>query len=194
MMNAAMRATMTCIGFTIAGAQQVIVDEQNILSSLYEIQLFTDDEIESLCKVLRHPGGMLGPGAAPGVLVQNPGVQVNQQRAEGHMRLMVFYLRYQARVRRVATSADITLNSIRTVREILEFELTYKSPTDNLPTINVEDCQKTMETIDEYLRSHLGERKIVPLAYVVQKNQAILEGDDPSINYSHHQEGTQGGC
>ncbi len=39
-----------------------------------------------------------------------------------------------------------------------------------------------METIDEYMRSYLGERK-VPLAYVVRKNVAIPDGDDPSTNY-----------
>jgi ribosomal protein S13 len=85
MMNAAMRAAMTRIGFTAAGAQ-AIVDEQDI-SSLAEVQLLTDDEIESLCKVLRRPGGMVNaPGAAPGAAqVQNPGVQVNQ-RAEGHLK------------------------------------------------------------------------------------------------------------
>ena len=149
-MNAAMRATMTRIGFSAAGAQ-AIVDEQDI-SSLAEVQLMTDDEIESLCKVLQRPGGMV-PGAVPGAAqVQNPGVQVNQ-RAEGHMKLMVFYLHHQARVSRVVTPADITLNSIRTIRELCDFESTYKVPTDNLPT-------KTMETIDEYLRSYLGERKI----------------------------------
>jgi hypothetical protein len=179
MMNAAMRATMTRIGFTAADAQ-AIVDEQDI-SSLAEVQLMTDDEMESLCKVLRRPGGMV-PGAVPGAAqVQNPGVQVNQ-RAEGHMKLMAFYLRHQARVSRVVTPADITLNSIRTVRELCEFESTYKVLTDNLPTINAKDWPKTMETIDEYLRSYLGERKI-PLAYVVRKHVAVPEGVDPSTNY-----------
>ena len=179
MMNAAMRATMTRIGFTVAGAQ-AIVDEQDI-SSLAEVQLLTDDEVESLCKVLRRPGGMV-PGAGPGApQVQNPGVQVNQ-RAEGHMKLMAFYLRHQYRVSRSVTPADITLDSIRTVRELRDFESTYKVPTDNLPTINAKDWPKTMETIDEYLRSYLGERKI-PLAYVIRKNTAIPDGADPSTNY-----------
>jgi hypothetical protein len=76
-----MRATMTRIGFTQAAAQ-AIVDEQDI-SSLGEVQLLTDDEIESLCKVICCPGEMVpgaGHGAAP---VQNHGVQVNQ-RAEAY--------------------------------------------------------------------------------------------------------------
>jgi ribosomal protein S13 len=114
MVNAAMRATMTRIGFTVAGSQ-AIVNEQDI-SSLAEVQLLRDDEVESLCKVLRRPGGMV-PGAGPGAAqVQNPGVQVNQC-AEGHMELMAFYLCHQYRVSRTVISADITLDSIRTVRE-----------------------------------------------------------------------------
>jgi hypothetical protein len=71
------------------------------------------------------------------------------------MKLMAFYLRHQYCVSRVATPADITLDTIHTVRELREFESTYKVPTDNLPTINAEDWLKTMETIAEYLRSFL---------------------------------------
>ncbi|KAI2490202.1 hypothetical protein MHU86_24393 [Fragilaria crotonensis] len=145
----------------------------------------TDEEIESLCKVLRRPGGMV-PGAAGAAQVQNPGVQVNQ-RAEGHLKLMAFYLRHQARVSRVVHAPDITLETIRTVRELREFESTYKAPTGDLPTINAKDWPKTMESIEEYLRSYLGERKI-PLAYVIRKDEAIPTGADPPTNYPTKQD------
>jgi hypothetical protein len=56
-------------------------------------------------------------------------------------------------------------------------------PTHDPPAINAEDWPKTMETpIEEYLRSYLGERKI-PLAYVVQKNDGIPEGDNSTTSY-----------
>ena len=51
----AMRTMLQRIGLS-AAASQVIVDEQG-LDSLNEIRLLTDDEIESLCKVVRRPGG-----------------------------------------------------------------------------------------------------------------------------------------
>lgn len=38
-----------------------------------------------------------------------------------------------------------------------------------------------MESIEEYLRSYLGERKI-PLAYVIRKDDAIPIGVDPPTN------------
>jgi ribosomal protein S13 len=171
MNNAVMRAAMTCIGFTEAAAQ-ALVEEQGI-DSLEEVKLLTDDEIESLCRVIRRPGGNLPPvaGALPGAVpVPNPGVPVNQ-RAEGHLKLLAFYLRHQARVSRNVTVPDITLEAIRSVRELREFESTYKKP-DDLPTINAKDWPKTMEAIDEHLRSVLGERKI-PLAYVVRKDEGV---------------------
>ena len=71
----AMRTMLTRIGLSIA-ASQVIVEEQG-MDTLDEIKLLTDDEIESLCKVVRRPGGTVpGPnvGDAP---VNNPGTPVN---------------------------------------------------------------------------------------------------------------------
>jgi hypothetical protein len=81
MNNAVMRAAMVRIGFTEMAAQ-ALVDEQG-MDSLGEIKLLTDDEIESLCKVIRHPGGMIPapPGGAAGgaANIPNPGVPVNQR-------------------------------------------------------------------------------------------------------------------
>ncbi len=57
MQNAVMHATMTRIGFTEAAAQ-ALVEEQGI-DTLDEMRLMTDEEIESLCKVLCRPGGMI---------------------------------------------------------------------------------------------------------------------------------------
>ena len=78
------------------------------------------------------------------------------------------------------TVADITLATIRSVRDLREFESTYKAPAE-APTINAKDWPKTMELIKEYLRSYLGERKI-PLAYDVCKNDAV-PGDDREVIY-----------
>ncbi len=154
MNNAVMRAAMVRIGFTEMAAQ-ALVDEQG-MDTLEEIKLLTDDEIESLCKVIRRPGGMIPapPGGAAGgaAKIPNPGVPVNQ-RAEGHLKLLAFYLRHQARISRTVTVAQVTLEAIRTVRELREFESTYKNP-DDLPTINAKDWPKTMEAIGGGVKSH----------------------------------------
>jgi hypothetical protein len=183
MNNAVMRGVMTRIGFSEAAAQ-ALVEEQG-MNELEEIRLLSDDEVESLCKVIRRPGGTI-PNPAGGPPIPAPGVQVNQ-RAEGHLKLLAFYLRHQERVSRPVNAPDLTLATIRTVRELREFESTYKDPSTDLPTINVKDWPKTMEAIEEYLRSVLGERKI-PLAYVVRKNENIPDGDDPSTSYPTRQD------
>ena len=173
---AVMRGVMTRIGFSELAAQ-ALVEEQG-MDDLQEIKLLSDDELESLIKVIRRPGGTIA-GAA-GAQVANPGVNVNQ-RAEGHLKLLSFYLRHQERVSRTVNAPDLTLEAIRTVRELREFDSTYKPP-----TINAKDWPKTMETIEEYLRSILGERKI-PLAYVVRK-EADVPPLDPPVVYTTIQE------
>lgn len=175
---AAMRTMLTRIGFSQVAAQAIVEDQG--LDTLSEIKLLTDDEIESLCKVIRRPGGTVpaaDPAAAP---VPNPGTPVNM-RAENHMKLLAFYLRHQERVSRSVQAPDITLESIRTLRELREFESTYKATTDDAPTINTKDWPKTMESIHEFLRSYLGEHKI-PLAYVVRKDDGVPD-EDPVGGY-----------
>ena len=170
--QAAMRTMYARIGFTAAAAQ-VIVDEQG-LDSLDEVKLLTDDEIESLCKVIRRPGGSI-PGAAGAAPVANHGTPVNL-RAENHLKLLAFYLRHQDRISRQVEVANITLDTIRAIRELREFESSYSTPKDTTaPVINAKDWPKTMEAIQEYLCSYLGEHKI-PLAYVIRK-----ESDVPTI-------------
>jgi hypothetical protein len=178
----AMRTMLQRIGFS-AAASQVLVDEQG-MDTLAEIQLLTDDEIENLCKVVRRPGGTV-PGPNPGdAPVNNPGTPVNL-RAENHLKLLAFFLRHQERVSRDTNVANVTLDTIRTVRELRDFESTYKAP-DDPPSINSKDWPKTMESIHEYLRSYLGDRKI-PLAYVVRKDEDV-PANDPAAGYSTVQE------
>ena len=169
--NVTMRAALIRIGFSEAAARAIVEDQG--IDSLEEIRLMTDDKIESLCKIVRRPGGtipVVGAAAGAPAVQNNPGVSVNQ-RAENHLKLTSFFLRHKVRVSRNVIPADITFVNIRTVRELREFESTYKVPTET-PTINAKDWSKTMESIEEYLRSYLGERKI-PLAYVIRKNEDV---------------------
>ena len=174
----AMRTMLQRIGFS-AAASQVLVNEQG-MDTLAEIQLLSDDEVESLCRVIRRPGGTI-PGPNPDdAPVNNPGTPVNL-RAENHLKLLAFFLRHQDRVGRTTNVASITLETIRALRELRDFELTYKAP-DDPPSINAKDWPKTMESIQEYLRSYLGERKI-SLAYVVRPDENV-PADNPVGGYS----------
>jgi hypothetical protein len=161
----------------LSATASVAITEEQGLDSLNEIKLLTDDEVESLCKVVRRPGGTI-PGPNPGdAPVNNPGIPINL-RAENHLKLLAFYLRHQDRIGRVPTVASITLDTVRELRELRDFEMGYRPP-DDPPTINAKDWPKTMESIWEYLRSYLGDRKI-PLAYVVRKDQAVPDAMPPN--------------
>ena len=170
---AAVRTALIRIGFVEAAAQ-ALTEEQG-MDSLDEIRLLSDEDIANLCKLIRRPGGVV-PGAlnAAGNAVPNPGIQVNA-RAETNMKLTAFFLRHKARTSRTVTPADVTLISIRSLRELRDFESNYK-PSDDVPTINEKDWPKTMEAILEYLRSYLGDKKI-PLAYVVRKEETMPDAE-----------------
>ena len=139
------------------------------IDSLDEIRILSDDDISKLCKHLRRPGGVVPDQVnADGNAVPNPGIQVNA-RVETYLKLTAFFLRHKIRTGGNITPADVTLPLIRALRELREFKSTY-TPSDDLPTINDKDW--TMESILEYLRFYLGDKKI-PLAFVVQTDEAI---------------------
>jgi hypothetical protein len=77
----------------------------------------SSNEVKSLCKVIRRPGGTI-PNPAGGQPIAAPGVQVNQ-RAEGHLKLLAFNLHHQESASRPDNAPDITtLATIRTVCEL----------------------------------------------------------------------------
>ena len=137
------------------------MDEQS-LNYFDEIKLLSDDKIESLCRIIRRPGGMI-PGPNPcDAPVNNPGTPVNLC-VENHLKLLAFFLRHQERVSRQFAAADIALDTTRAFRVLRGFELTYM-PTDDPHATNAKDWPKTMESVHEYLCLYLGDCKI-PLAY-----------------------------
>lgn len=97
----------------------------------------------------------------------------HKHHAENHLKLLACYLvHHQKRISRKVNIANVTLfESIRTLRELRDFEMTYKASDDTL-MVKAKDWPKIMESIQEYLQSYLGEPK-TPLAYFVRKDDAI---------------------
>jgi hypothetical protein len=105
----------TCMGFSVAAAQSM-VDEQ-ALTLLDNIKVLTNQSrVESLCKVIRCPGGRKAnvapgdPGAA------NLGIQVSL-KAEFNLMLTAYWLCHQDRVSRIPNPADVTLASVRSLAD-----------------------------------------------------------------------------
>ena len=92
----ALRAALTRLDFSAKGAG-FITDNQG-LDTLDDLKILTNDGIESLCKVVRRPGGTItkpnaGDPGQPATL-SNPGEQV-LLRAEINLKLACYYLRFK---------------------------------------------------------------------------------------------------
>ena len=84
----ALRAALTCLGLSAKAARFITYNQG--LDTLDELKVLTNDEIESLCKVVRRPGGTVpNPNTRyPGqpATLSNPGKQV-LLRAELNLKL-----------------------------------------------------------------------------------------------------------
>lgn len=177
---AALRQAYVRLGFSNAAAHS-ITDEQQI-DTVAELGLLYDDDIETLCKVVRRPGGTIpNPVGDEPQLVPDPGVPVSM-RAENNLKLAAYWVRHQRRVSREPVAVNITLDNVRHLRELRDLEKDYNAPTET-PKIDEKDWTKTLEGLVEYLRACPGETKI-PLSYVTRKTREVLpEHQDPSGNY-----------
>ena len=186
-MAAAMRALFTRLGFTDTGPNMLTVDQG--IDSITNLTDLDDDEVETLLKLLRRPGGTIAnPNAgAPGqpAYINAPGISVSV-RAATNLRLAVYYCRHKKRTSRTVAPADVTCPNIRMFKTLREEELSHTPPTQ-APTINPKNWPKTLEAIYEYLTSHLGIKK-APLSYVVRSDEdAPVSASDPAYGVADSQ-------
>ena len=168
--NPDMQAALCRLGFSTQAATDIIGDQG--IDILEELRVLDDKEVESLCKVVRKPGGT--PNAT--------GTAVSL-RAEANLKMAVYYLRYLERTSRPADANNITLNNVRSFRTHKQWELEQKDVA--APTINMKDWPKTIQSLMEYLKGCLGVTKI-PLAYVIRDEPGIFP--DPPGGYTTHQQ------
>eukprot|EP00978_Attheya_sp_CCMP212_P020485 scaffold58700_cov53-Attheya_sp.AAC.2 len=132
-------------------ASDVIVDEQGV-DQLSEIMILTDEEIGSLCKVVRHPGGAV-PNSNTHVEGQPATYTARGERismiAESNLKLASYYLCHQERISRTVGYADVTLDSVRNLRDLKQYEKDHVDLTSTQPTIDTKDWSATMEGIEE---------------------------------------------
>ena len=179
-MDAMMRQAFVRLGFTQQGAVAV-VNEQGI-STIEELGLLTEDEIENLCKTIRRPGGtMVGQGQGN---VPNPGTAVSL-RAETNMKLATYWLKFRIKTSRVTQPGDIDLPAVRSIRGLRDWQKNHTALEAAENIINMKDWPKTMEAIVELLRGNLGVTGI-PLAYVVREDEAV--GADPVDGWDTQQD------
>ncbi len=175
----AMRAAFTRLGFSNQAALTIVNDQG--INSVEELSILTDHEVETLCKVVRRPGGQIanpnaGEAGQPDN-IPNPGINV-PLRAENNMKLAAYYCRFREKTSRATTPANIELDPVRTVRPLRDWENAHEEQEPEEGLINAKDWHKMLEALEEYLRRCLGVTKI-PLAYVVRENEAVTADPDP---------------
>ena len=145
------------MGLSVEAATEVCyVNGQNLSTEDDFLQL-GDKDIETLCRVIRRPGGVTPAGTL------NQGMQVSAM-AETNLKRMVFQMTHTVRVSRAVVFQDISLVSVRALSAQAEMEASHKDPTA-LPVMDPKNWTKNFEAIDEYFRGTRGQKKH-PLKYV----------------------------
>ena len=135
-MAQAMRTMFTRLGFVDPGPNMIVVDQG--IDNIDVLADLDDDEIETLLKLLRRPGGTIAnPNAAdPGqpAYINAPGISVSM-RAASNLKLATYFCRHLRRTSRPFTAADVVLVSVRAMKPLRDEELSHSPPTE-VPKIN----------------------------------------------------------
>ena len=165
------------LGFSQAVATS-IVDDHGIVT-LTDLLRFEPSDIDTLCKNIQRPGGTIA--GRNNQQVPNPGKPVSTM-AQSNLKLATFWIMHRLeRVQRPTTPLDVTRAAIDPFTRQQKTEDAYETPTEP-PKIDDKNWVKTMEAMEEWLRLIPGERRL-PLAYVIRKDIALPDGDDPAEYY-----------
>jgi uncharacterized membrane protein YgcG len=180
-----MKQTFINIGFTDDAALKLI----NIgYKNFTDVSFLDDTEIKAICSTLRKPGGLVENPTTPGAMMPDPGTSVSPM-AERNLTLLTFWLKHLTRVSRTPEKAEpVTVVMLCGWIEQKKYEATWTIPTDNKPTIDTRDWNRTLENVRNYLSLCPGETKI-PLAYIVRDRVEVEdETTDDSADYMTIQE------
>jgi len=182
--NAAMRGLFGRLGLSQSAAHFVVHDQS--INELMILKRLSDDEIESLCRICRKPGGQIinpanaGDPALPAV-INNPGISVAALHQE-NIKLAAFYLRLMSNVSRVCDFADVTLVNIETARNYkVEIEAHENLKLTDAPTLKPQKVFEFFTELREFAFDMVGSVSKVPLAYVIQNLHS-----GPQVVRLHH--------
>jgi hypothetical protein len=131
------------MGLSVEASDEVVnVNGQN-LSVLDDFLQLEDKDVETLCRVIRRPGGVNAAGN------QNQGMQVSAM-AEAILKRMCYELRHHTCVSRPVVWADITLLSVRALSAQAEMEASHRDPI-TLPVMDPKNWTKNFEAIEKAL-------------------------------------------
>jgi hypothetical protein len=124
---------------------------------LEDITLLKDEEITTLCKIVRWPGG-----------TDNDEGHTVSQKADKNLKLCTYLIKHQKKPISWPCNYDaIALENVWAMILICDFEETYENPKPPLKW-DVQDPAKLWEQFDDYLHYTNGELNL-HLVYVMQK-------------------------
>jgi hypothetical protein len=161
-----------------------------------DLEQLSSEEVSTLCKSLRSPGGLIpNPAAVPddqGVVpagvplfIRDPGENVGAM-PEKSLKQAIYFVRHRIRVGRTCGPQNITLRNVRRLHQLKLDEDSYTEPDKPAKIIKTtpKKLRETMEDLDSYFVKRLGTTKI-PLAYVTREDPAVpAQADDPAGNYT----------
>ena len=150
------RKMLLCLGFSTSAANNIY--QRQGIDSINEWANFDRDEVFSLLRLVRKPGGG-GNGEMVGL------------KAEINLQIAMFFIHHKIRTIRTVGYGDITVPAIHDLKKQHKIEA-IKDPKTEAPTINLKDVLKTYKYLIQYLRGMRGGSEVT-LSYVVRASNKL---------------------
>ena len=161
-----------------------IIVQREAVTTLEELALLTDDEIKSLCSIIRKPGGDVlnpaytdaegNPVAGEAERIADRGSNISF-RAESYLKMTAYFLRYKERTSRPLLHNDVQRDAVRRLQILKRKEDEHEDV--EAPKIDPKDWPRTIEGLEEYFRGCQGTTTKIPLAYVFREREDIPNYD-----------------
>ena len=151
------RAALACMGFTNAAAAELTSAGGQDLSTMEEYGDLDSDGQQRLWRLMARPVGVNADG------VRDPGIKTSS-KAQTNFGLMCYYINHATkRADRMISWAQVTIAQVKIMKPQMLLEATAKDPVV-VPTIDMKNWPRTMESMENYIRGFLGVDK-TPLTY-----------------------------
>ena len=99
------------LGFTVEASN--LLSRAQGMNGIDDLSLLTDTEVDTLCKLVCLPGGMLlNPAGRAGAQMSAPGCAISM-RAIMNLKLACYCVHHQTRTSRICTPVNVTVVRVR---------------------------------------------------------------------------------
>lgn len=178
-------AALTRLGFN-DGARGAITDINRENVAIESLSSMLDDDVETLCKSLRRPGGLIvgpRPAGAPArqapPMIPNPGCHVSAM-AEKNLKTACYIAYHFARTGRTLTPVFLDIARITQYQTIKLAEKEYVEPTDIVKLLKADRVLTFIVNFEQQLQLYNGQGHR-PLSYIIRTEAIPNEATDPTF-------------